>query len=166
MSLKDHIDKISNKISKTMGILNKLKHFIPQQAKLHIYIYNSLEKHLLNFGILAWGYRCDRILKLQRKIVRIMYVSRYNAHTEPLFKSLNLLKVSDILQQNILKCYYKYKNGKLSHYLANIPFLTHANIHEHSTRAQYQLCTVKPQHEHARYCITCKITIIINSTPN
>ncbi len=36
LNRKDHRDKISNKISKTMGILNKLKHFIPQQAKLHI----------------------------------------------------------------------------------------------------------------------------------
>ena len=62
LNWKDHIDKISNKISKTMGILNKLKHFIPQKAKLHIY--NSLILSHLNFGILAWGYQCDRIFKL------------------------------------------------------------------------------------------------------
>ncbi len=80
--------------------------------------------------------------------------------------SLNLLKVSDILRQNILNIYYKYKSGNLSHYLANIPFLTHADIHEHSTRAQHQLCTIKPQHEYARYCIRYQIPIIINSAPN
>ncbi len=59
-----HIDKISIKISKTMGILNKLKHKLPKQAKLHIY--NSLILLHLNFDILARGYHCDQIYKLQK----------------------------------------------------------------------------------------------------
>ncbi len=48
-----------------MGILNKLKHFLPKQAKLHIY--NLLILSHLNFGILAWDYHCDQIYKLQKK---------------------------------------------------------------------------------------------------
>ncbi len=112
-----------------MGILNKLKHFLPKQAKLHIY--NSLILSHLNFGILAWGYHCDRIYKLQKKILCIICISKYNAHTESLFKSLNLLKVSDILQLQLLKFYYKYKNRKLPYYLAQLPFITQADIHDH-----------------------------------
>ncbi len=54
----------------------------------------------------------------------------------------------------------------MDHYLANIPFLTHTDIHEHSTRDQYHLCIIKPQHEDARYYIGCQIAIIINITPN
>jgi hypothetical protein len=164
LNWKDHIDKISSKISKTMGILNKLKHFIPQKAKLHIY--NSLILSHLNFGILAWGYQCDRIFKLQKKVVRIICVSKYNAHSDPLFKSLNLLKVSDILRLQLLKFYYKYKNGNLPYYLVHLPFPTQADIHDHLTRGQYQLRTVKPHHEYARYCIRYQIPIVINSTPN
>ena len=34
--------------------------------------------------------------------------SKYNAHTESLFKSLNLLKVEDIFKIKALKFYYKY----------------------------------------------------------
>ncbi len=63
---------------------------------------------------------------------------------ELLFESLNLLNVTDILQQNMLKFYYKYTNGKLAHYLANILFLTQANTY---------MNTIKPQHEYAIYCI-------------
>ncbi len=37
---KGHIDQISDKISKSIDILNKLKHFIP--IKIKILIYNSL----------------------------------------------------------------------------------------------------------------------------
>ncbi len=90
LNWRDHIDKISNKISKTMSILNKLKHFLSKQAKLHIY--NSLILSHLNYRILAWDYKCDRIYKFKKKILRIICTSKYNAHTEPLFKSLNLLK--------------------------------------------------------------------------
>ncbi len=64
---KSHINKISNKISKSMSILNKLKHFLPLKAKT--LIYNSLILSHLNFFILARGYQCERIVKLQKKIV-------------------------------------------------------------------------------------------------
>ncbi len=49
---KDHINKISNKISQSLGILNKLKHILPINAKTLIYI--SLIPSHLTFGILAW----------------------------------------------------------------------------------------------------------------
>ncbi len=45
-----HINKISNKISQCMGILNRLKCFLPIQTK--VLIYNSLVLSHLNFGIL------------------------------------------------------------------------------------------------------------------
>jgi hypothetical protein len=79
-----------------MRILNKLKHFLPLTAK--VLIYNSLILSHLNYCILAWGYQCTRIEKLQKRIVRILSLSKYNAHTEPIFKTLKLLKVNDILK--------------------------------------------------------------------
>ncbi len=83
LNWKGHIDKIANKISRSMGILNKLKYVLPLSAKLHIY--NSLILSHLNFCILAWGYKCDRIVQLQKNISRILSLSKYNAHTEPIF---------------------------------------------------------------------------------
>ena len=35
--------------------------------------------------------------------------SKYNAHTGPLFRRLNLLKVKDIFMLNILKMYHKFQ---------------------------------------------------------
>ncbi len=77
-----------------MDILNKLKYFLNLNVK--VLIYNSLILSHLNFCILAWGYKCDRIIKVQKKIVRILSLSKYNAHTDPLFKTHKLLKVQDI----------------------------------------------------------------------
>ena len=57
---------------------------------------------------LAWGYENERLTKLQKKSVRIITLSKYNAHTEPLFKKLKLLKLTDLLKLNELKFYYKF----------------------------------------------------------
>ncbi len=69
-----------------MGILNKLKHFLPKQAKLHIY--NSPILSHLNFGILAWGYKCDRIYKLQ-KYFSVLFASANIMHILSLYLNLS-----------------------------------------------------------------------------
>ncbi len=38
LNWKSHLNKISHKISKTMGVLNKLKHFVALSARVMIYI--------------------------------------------------------------------------------------------------------------------------------
>ena len=162
LTWKNHIDKVANKISKSMGILNKLKHFLPQTALLQIY--NSLILSHINFCILAWGNNCERITKIQKKIVRIISLSKYNAHTEPIFKQLSLLKVSDILKLHVLKFYYKYKNNKLPEYLRNLPFIANMEIHHYQTRAQCNIRLMKPNHEFARNCIRYQVPIVINNT--
>ena len=49
-----HVDMISSKISKTICILNKIKHSLPQNIRLMIY--NTLIASHFNYGILMWGY--------------------------------------------------------------------------------------------------------------
>ena len=88
--------KISNNISRSLGIMCKLKCFHPQQV-LRI-LYNSLILSHLQYCICSWGFKSDRLFKLQKRAVRIITCSKYNAHTEPLFKALNLLKIEDIMK--------------------------------------------------------------------
>ena len=120
---KRHSNNTSNKISRTIGVLNKLKNVLPQHIKT--IIYNTLIGLLphLNYCILCWGFKCNRVFALQKKATRIITCSRYNAHTEPLFKTVKLLKFSDLLKLRELNFYYKfihkllqfhYKTGKLS----------------------------------------------------
>ncbi len=96
-------------------------------------IYNSLIASHFNFCILAWGYQCDRLIKLQKKVIQILNLSKYNAHTEPIFKELKLLKVKDILKLQEFKFYFKYNNWKLPYYLQSLPFSPNSDIHDHET---------------------------------
>ncbi len=46
------------------GILNRLKCFLPIQTK--ILIFNSMVLSYLNFGILLWGFKREKVFKLQK----------------------------------------------------------------------------------------------------
>ena len=48
-----YIDKIANKISRTLGVMNKLKHFLPKYT-LKI-MFSSLIAPHFNNNILLWG---------------------------------------------------------------------------------------------------------------
>ena len=94
LTWKEHINVIANKISRTVAVINRLKNYIPENALLTIY--NTLIITHLNYEILTWGFNSDRILKIQKKTVRSITLSKYNAHTEPIFKTLKLLKINYI----------------------------------------------------------------------
>ena len=49
-------------------------------------------------------------------MIRIITVSKYNAHTEPLFKALDLLRIQDMLDLSTLKFYYMYVHDNLPAY--------------------------------------------------
>ena len=112
LNWKSHIDKLSVKCCRILGILNRLKRILPLNIK--IILYNSLMLPHLNYGITLWGFKCERILKLQKKAARILSASKYNAHTEPLFKNLKLLKIEHILKLHELKLYYKFIHYKIT----------------------------------------------------
>ena len=59
-------------MSRNIGIINKLKHFVPKRILLSLYY--TLVMPYLNYGILAWGNSCktylNKLLKLQKRAVR------------------------------------------------------------------------------------------------
>ena len=47
---------------------------------------------------------------MQKKLIRVLTNSKFLAHTEPLFKRLNILKMSDV--HKMLLAQYIYKHGR------------------------------------------------------
>ena len=101
MTWKKHTENISNKCLRVIGTLNRIKHILPTQTR--VLLYNSLILPHINYCIMAWGYQSDRIFKLQKRAIRIVANSKYNAHTEPLFKLFRILKLSDVLILQTMK---------------------------------------------------------------
>ena len=89
----------------------------------------------LQFGITCWGFEWKIIFKLPKRTLRIMTNSKYNAHTEPLFKELEMLKVSDIFDVQCMKFWYKFVNKSLPEYFGTM-FTFNNEIHQIETRGQ------------------------------
>ena len=97
LSWNKHINHISLKVSKAIGILYRLKSVYPLSVLLTLY--NTLVLPYFNYGILTWGsiIKEDHHLhKLQKKAIRIITQSDYIAHTEPLCKQNRLIKLPNM----------------------------------------------------------------------
>ena len=163
LNWKRHSEKICNKCTKMIGILNRLKYVLPLGIK--IMLYNSLILPHINYCIMAWGYKGIRLLKIQKKVVRIITLSGYSTHSEPLFKQLNMLKIADQLRLQELKFYFKYIHKNLPAYLLDWEFISNINIHFHDTRTSSKIHTVRAKHEFAKKCLKYNLSHIINDTP-
>ena len=111
---KQHSDKITIKISRVIGLLRRLQRILPSHILLTIY--NSLIQSHLNYGLLLWGYKNNRIVNLQKKAIRVVAYRPYIAHTTPLFKELRLIKVDDLYNIQLHKLYFRYRKNLLPEY--------------------------------------------------
>ena len=163
LNWKAHVDKISSTISRSLGILNKLKYFLPLSAKIKIY--NSIILSHMNYGICTWGHRNIPTLKIQKKAIRTVTCAKYNAHTDPLFKEHNLLKIDDIFTLSKYKFYYKYLHKKLPVNLQELPFLLNEDQHRYDTRQNFRLFINRYNHSFAKNCLRFDLPQTINSAP-
>ena len=124
----DHISKISIKVARVIGILNKLKHVFSQ--KIMRTIYNSLIHPHFIYGLYLWDFSPKRLTMLQKKAVRILSLRPYVSHSTLLFKSLKILKIEDQYSIQLYKLYYKNTNNLLPHYFNS--FTPYFNNEEHS----------------------------------
>ena len=87
LSFSTHISNISSKISKTIGIMYRIRSFVPESALLKLYY--SLIYPYLSYCNVIWGDTHDihlnKLLLLQKKAVRIITNSEFLASTTPLF---------------------------------------------------------------------------------
>ena len=118
------------------------------ETKLLKNIYYSVVYSHLNYGIQAWGSASpndlEKLLILQKKAVRIMsgvqYFQIYDQPpgplpaSEPLFKNLEILKISDIFKLNIGKFIYNTLNNDSPSIFSDWFIYNHL-VHEHSTRS-------------------------------
>ena len=163
LSWTQHIAKVQCKISRACGILNRMKHLLPEHIKKTLY-YSLVAPHL-NYGLSLWGAKGKKLFKTQKRIVRTITCSKYNAHTDPIFKALNILKISDMHDLTKFKIYYKYVHKLLPANLLNIDILPQTEVHEHETRNRGNLFVNRVNHVFAEQQLCASIPKLVNSAP-
>ena len=164
MSWKPHIDLLANTLAKCAGVLNKLKRVLP----IHILrtLYFSMVQSCMMYWILIWGFDYYRIEKLQKRFLRIISSSKYNAHSEPLFKVLDILKIESLFWQSCLKFLYKFKKCQLPKYFLSFQCVPRSCIHDHDTRSASNIDTIYTRTHMASKCIRSQLPLLINNTPD
>ena len=102
LTWKNHISSVLQSVMKSTGLIAKLRHFTNKNnLKL---IYYALAYPYLTYGNLVWGNtyptRLQKLMNVQKKIVRLICFKSYTDHSEPLFldlKILNIYKINDYL---------------------------------------------------------------------
>jgi hypothetical protein len=162
MNWHSHVNKVAMKLSRGLGILYKLRHIFP----LYILrtLYNSLTLPHLTYGILAWGKNTKRLFQLQKRAIRLVANSNYRAHTSPLFKYLNILKLDDIFTLTALKFYFSYCNNRLPSYFQTMELVQRQECHNYNVRYKQRMHTVKIKTKMGENSLFFIIPRIVNVT--
>ena len=108
-----------NSCARNIGVLNKLKHFVPEQALYRLYC--SLVLPYFNYGLLLWGNAnktsLGKVYKLQKRALRIISNSHYLSSSKPLFEKYNVLNIFDMYKRETGIFMYKYRNNMYLNHL-------------------------------------------------
>jgi hypothetical protein len=116
-----HITHLKTKMSRYIGILYKIKRYLPFQARLQIY-HSFVQSHL-NYCSLIWGFstrsNIQSVFSKQKKGMRAIVPGFINyryrdgvipGHTKPHFKEYKILTVQGIIASNALTLIHKIRH--------------------------------------------------------
>ena len=115
LNWKSQTNYIAKKIKRSIGILSKLRYNVSELILINLYY--ALIYPFLIYGITIWGNTYPSTLQhlyiLQKKAIRIITFSKYDEHSSPLFKRLNIMKLHDLVSFHLVKFMYKFHNNLL-----------------------------------------------------
>ena len=136
MSWKHHVDHVALKVSRAVGLIAKLRYFVPTHTLLTIY--RSFIAPYLTYGLVAWGQASksslDKLLKLQKRGLRFIYSSNRNEHAIPFFTDANILTLTFSYYESIANLMYDVRHG-VSPKSIQALFEYVSSIHQYNTRS-------------------------------
>ena len=152
LSWKMHVNNLSIKMNRAIGVINRLKNHLPTHILKLVY-FSLIHSHLC-YGIHLWCYtplNKNKILALQKKSVRTITFSKKHEHSKPLFSKLNILGLDELIKLHELKFYYNLFHNNVPGYFKKIvtPFRRNEN---YNTRLGMIL---NPIH--------CRLTLVSNT---
>ena len=130
-----HINYITKKINRNIGLLSKLRHLVNKKILIELY-YSFIFPYLI-YSLIIWGNTYSTILyplcTIQKRAIRIITFSSYRDHSTPLFKLTNILKLTDLIYFQTAIFMYKFHHRMLPSLFDNY-FTEISKTHNYSTR--------------------------------
>ena len=135
LTWKPHITELSKKLSKTIGIFYKLRHYATADV-LKLLHYALLYPFLI-YGSSVWGIayqsHLDKLQAIQNKFIKaIIFSDKYDS-PYPLFHTHSILKISDIIKLQIASLVFKSRT-RLSPLEFHTYFTSISDVHNYGTR--------------------------------
>ena len=161
-----HIEHIARKVSKSSGILNKVKHHFPTNIMLNLYY--SLIYPYLTYAIESWfnapNYLTNRITVLQKRCLRNVYNLPYDAHTIDYFITSKILTLPYIYRRQVLIYMFKTINAGYDCNLLNM-LVRNREVHSVNTRNRNDFVLPRYRRTISQNCILFKGVELWNSLP-
>ena len=148
LTWEEFIDYVCGKIKRGVGVLKRIRHFIPKDSLL--LLYQTLVEPYYRYCSAVWG-NCGEVLKdklqvQQNRAARISEMVKYeDADHEQLLINLGWLSVRNILAYELGVFMFKAVN-KLAPEEINNLFMKQYEIHNHGTRSVEEGNLFLPQH--------------------
>ena len=159
-----HCREVVKKLNRGNGMLAKARHFVPFSDLKNIY-HAIFASHLM-YGAQVWTPKLlsvsDKISRLQKSAMRIMTFSEFKAHSEPLFKKVEILKFTDSISLQNCIFVFDYLHGNLPNSFTE----TFQRIDDTHTTETRQACTgilSTPRYNSTEYGLKCIYKKCINS---
>ena len=128
-----HREILHAKLKRANNLIAIARHHLPKNLLLQVYYSQFYSR--LTYGCQLWGLKeieNTKIQTLQKKAVRLLSFSHFQAHTHPIFKELKLLKLSDIVEIYNILFVHNVLNNKAPDHFQNY-FKMHEKEHNHNT---------------------------------
>ena len=142
--------------------MRQVKHILDRKNMKTLYCI-LIHPHI-SYCLLAWGNANKNILKkiLQKRTIRLIDQADYNCHSEPIFNKLNILKISDQYELDVVLFMNKFQNRKLPTSFHDMFRYNHEVQASHITRQSKQIYMERCDSQFSRIFLLYNFSILWN----
>lgn len=116
LSWTPHIDSLIGNLCRAVGLLNRLRYYLPQKAKRQIYF--ALIHSRISYCLLVWSStsqtNLDRLLSIQKRALRAIGNIDFFRNATPYFRAYQILNLRDLQKYKLsLEIWRQFHTDKL-----------------------------------------------------
>ena len=150
---KAHISRTLSTVSRNIGLISRARYILDKKSMLMLY--HAIVLPHYSYCAFVWGTtyptNLDSLVISQKRIVRRIENVHYRAHTSPIFKKLNILKLRDLITQQKLLVLHNFLTGNMP-----ISYARSFNLHQPERDTRQTIHFVQPSvyHNYRQFAFT------------
>ena len=136
LSWNSHVNRLCLTLSKRIGLIRRLRQFIPKQNR--IVLYYGLIQSSLDYCIIVWGNttecNIDKVFTLQKRLLRVLFELPYDFPSADLFNMFEVMSVRQRIFYFLAISAFNCFSQTAPRYLSDL-FILNRNVNSYMTRS-------------------------------